>query len=81
MNKKIKELAKRATYTVKGANGCVWGDHVDLEKFAELIVSECANEIQTLMDCNTQQDEFDQGVYNGLDMAKDCIKQQFGVKE
>jgi hypothetical protein len=40
MNQLIKELREQATYTVKGANGCVWGDNVNLEKFAELLVEE-----------------------------------------
>ena len=44
MNERMKELVMQATYTVKGANGCVWGDNVNLEKFAELIVRECAEE-------------------------------------
>jgi hypothetical protein len=42
MNTRIQELMKQATYIVKGANGCVWGNNVNLEKFAELIVRECA---------------------------------------
>ena len=41
MNERMQELLKQATYTVKGANGCVWGDNVSIEKFAELIVLEC----------------------------------------
>jgi hypothetical protein len=42
MNQHIQELIKQATYTVRGANGCVWGDNVSLEKFAELLVQQCA---------------------------------------
>jgi hypothetical protein len=45
MNERFKELAEQATYTVKGANGCVWGDNVSIEKFAELIVRECSGVI------------------------------------
>jgi hypothetical protein len=59
----------------------IHGSEENLEKFALLIVQECLNEIQSLLDCNTQVDEFEQGVYNGLDMAKDCIKEHFGVEE
>ena len=40
MNQRMQELLKQATYTVKGANGCVWGDNVSIEKFAELMVEE-----------------------------------------
>jgi hypothetical protein len=49
MNERMQELLKQATYTVKGANGCVWGDNVSIEKFAELIVRECASIAQTYM--------------------------------
>ena len=45
MNERIKELAEQATYTVKGANGCVWGDNVSLEKFAKLIIEETLNQV------------------------------------
>ena len=76
MNERIKELAEQAT-SYNNSDGWLF----DKEKFAELIVRECANEIQSLLDCNSQVDEFDQGVYNGLDMAKDCIKEHFGVEE
>ena len=82
MNKQIEDLMYRAGLT---AQGC-WDqmdeyDQKAIEKLTELIVRECLNEIQSLLDCNTQVDEFEQGVYNGLDMAKDCIKQHFGVEE
>ena len=80
MNDRIETLAKAAGYDMinKAAMRALG---FDVEKFAELIVKECLNEIQSLLDCNTQVDEFEQGVYNGLDMAKDCIKQHFGVEE
>lgn len=82
MNKQIEDLMYRAGLT---AQGC-WDqmdeyDQKAIEKLTELIVRECLNEIQSLLDCNTQVDEFEQGVYNGLDMAKDCIKEHFGVEE
>ena len=38
MNERIKELAKEA-----GAQGIVNRDFIDVEKFAQLIVRECAN--------------------------------------
>ena len=85
MNKRIRLLAELADKAIRETdlrevNG---GIHITpaFEKFAELIVLECLNEIQSLLDCNTQVDEFEQGVYNGLDMAKDCIKEHFGVEE
>ena len=85
MNERTQRLALLAEQAIRETdltevNG---GIHITpaFEKFAELIVKECLNEIQSLLDCNTQVDEFEQGVYNGIDMAKDCIKEHFGVKE
>ena len=79
MNERIRQLAEQATTYHNGGLGTEI-ELFDKEKFAELIVKECLNEIQSLLDCNTQVDEFEQGVYNGLDMAKDCIKEHFGVE-
>ena len=82
MNERIRELINEATSFKEGLIEGKYDIEVfDKEKFAELIVQECLNEIQSLLDCNTQVDEFEQGVYNGLDMAKDCIKEYFGVEE
>jgi hypothetical protein len=67
MNERINELAKQATYTVKGANGCVWGDNVNLEKFAELIGLECMY-VGRLAQINNQ-------------LVDTEIKEYFGVKE
>jgi hypothetical protein len=45
MNERIRELAKLA-----GAQGVVNRDFIDIEKFAELIVQECANELKKWKD-------------------------------
>jgi hypothetical protein len=42
MNKRIRELAEQAGATTFGGKQCIFGDE-DMEKFAELIVKECAN--------------------------------------
>jgi hypothetical protein len=42
MNERIKELAKQV-----GAQGIVNIDFINIEKFAELIVRECINKIET----------------------------------
>ena len=76
--KKIPMLEKFAAQSLVESDGELI---FSKEKFAELIIRECLNEIQSLLDCNTQVDEFEQGVYNGIDMAKDCIKEHFGVEE
>ena len=79
MNERIIELADKAVEDISSGPWNISDEFC--KKFAELIVQECLNEIQSLLDCNTQVDEFEQGVYNGLDMAKDCIKEHFGVEE
>ena len=79
MNERIRELWEKAAKTTQGDS---WEEQIKfMERYTELIVQKCLNEIQSLLDCNTQVDEFEQGVYNGLDMAKDCIKEHFGVGE
>ena len=69
MNARIEQLADEA-----GAD--IWGDqvmasrHFDIEKFAELIVRECAHLVDTLNEA-----------YGAPSTAGKFIKQQFGVKE
>ena len=50
-----------------------------LQKFAELIVQECANEIQ--LSTNELSDEYHVGFNTGLVLASKIIKQHFGVAE
>lgn len=47
MNPLIQDLIKQATYTVKDANGVVWGDNVNSEKLAQLVARRC---IQVALD-------------------------------
>lgn len=49
MNALIQDLIKQATYTVKGANGVVWGDNVNSEKLAQLVARRC---IQVALDAD-----------------------------
>jgi hypothetical protein len=52
MNERIKELAERAEYQAQKQSGSDWEVHVEpsreqiFEKFAELIVEECATVIE-----------------------------------
>jgi len=73
MNKRILELARQ-----------VWPDpntsHVNHEKFAELIVRECAD----LCEHESNDDEYDQydmGMSVKAESIKTAIKQHFGVEE
>ena len=84
MNKRIKELAVQAnieftydpTETPMRAFAECWDD--ELEKFAELIVKECAR----LCEHESNDDEYDQydmGQSVKAENIKTAIKQHFGV--
>ena len=66
MNKRIGELAELVG--LLGPNSRVGNAHVATEKFAELIVRECAD----IAGCNAHVSGFSLG---------DLIKQHFGVEE
>ena len=82
MNERIKELALQAmTYVTHNpkANKLNSGDMFD-EKFAELIVRECAR----LCEHESNDDEYDQydmGQSVKAESIKTAIKQHFGVEE
>ena len=74
MNERIKELVKQAT-TIEEHKWGVSYDNFDKEKFAELIVKECA---QVCADRGKHHD----GLYSAW--ASDCserIEKHFGVEE
>jgi hypothetical protein len=78
MNKRIQQLAEQCTDQYRDGRGG-YIDHVDIEKFAELIVEECIGIVENLSpgyaDYRNQiEDTF----------RRDCvekIKEHFGVKE
>jgi hypothetical protein len=47
MNERIKELLEQATTSIKDEYGHWIGSELDEEKFAELIVQECIDKIET----------------------------------
>jgi len=68
MNERIRELAEQAQKVIWAADGNVTElTDLDIEKFAELIVRECAE----VAGCN--------GHISGFELS-DLIKQHFGVK-
>ena len=75
MNERIEQLADQA-----GAD--IWGDqvmasrHFDIEKFAELIVRECANQCDLLLDHRISS-EWSRGTHD----CSRAIKKHFGVEE
>ena len=79
MNERIKELAKQATIRKFDGTGTDMGKLVlDEQKFAELIVRECAGLLEKEAESN-----YDEGtdVYDKLILESKWIKEYFGVEE
>jgi len=72
MNERIKELAEQATIIEYGVDNGSDRISFDKEKFAELIVKECAE-----LTINYRTDDY----YNGWLDYRDEIKKHFGVEE
>jgi hypothetical protein len=78
MNERIKELVKQAT-TIEEHKWGVSYDNFDKEKFAELIVKECAKHA---LDFNHNIQSLQDKVMRGnLDRVQDYIKDRMGVQE
>jgi hypothetical protein len=78
MNERIRELALQA-----GAQGIVNRDFIDVEKFAELIVRECIDKIEThrIPVGNSAAGEMAcEWTYSALKEIRDEIKEHFGVE-
>jgi hypothetical protein len=78
MNERIRELALQA-----GAQGIVNRDFIDVEKFAELIVRECIDKIETyrIPVGNSAAGEMAcEWTYDALKEIRDEIKEHFGVE-
>jgi hypothetical protein len=68
MNPRIKELERQATETVKcGLNGTSTTESFNRKKFAELIVRECADQVDWIL-------------AEGGKTQGDLIKEHFGVE-
>jgi len=86
MNERIRELAEQAGSTHKQNLGVYQFYTEELEKFAELIVKECINEIAYIGKANEVfGDRTDRGGLNHIlwttETAIEKIKQHFGVEE
>jgi len=84
MNERVKQLAEQATCDIKDEFGNWVGREFDKEKFAELIVRECINKIETY--CipvgNSAAGEMAcEWTYAALKEIRDDIKEHFGVEE
>ena len=88
MNKRIEELIAKAT-TVEDTYPAGCDGHpvpvysFDKEKFAELIVKECADVITALPNkmVDMPLSPYNEGWRNGRLLAKEHIESHFGVKE
>jgi hypothetical protein len=74
MNERIKQLAEQA--------GFAYEPSPTLQKFAELIVQECIQVCEPILD-EPYEDmtEFGKGLVEGQDVAIERIKEHFGVEE
>ena len=84
MNERIRDLKEQSllwaieTLDPYALNDNEWGVAID-EKFAELIVSECAAIINDIP--SSPQGSWSDGYYEGCRDSAKQIKQDFGVKE
>jgi hypothetical protein len=91
MNERIKELAKQAYRQDCLKNNPNWKEGVaferfiglmdsTFEKFAELIVRECIQSIQSDMDRETMNGTISLAKHAGMVSAKTVLKKHFGVE-
>ena len=75
MNERIKTLFIQAGGGVEEENGNLWtySDDLDPEKFAQLVVKECLDQLLI----GDQDEDYDKGIY----WSREQIKNHFGVKE
>ena len=87
MNEKIKELRQQATIIVGAESGFAFDREVlDEQKFAELIVKECLDHIDTMeriahASNASIPDDYDEYTYlQTLNVLKSLIKSQFEIE-
>ena len=75
MNERIKTLFIQAGGGIEEENGNLWtySDDLDPEKFAQLMVKECLDQLLI----GDQDEDYDKGIY----WSREQIKQHFGVEE
>ena len=84
MNERIRELAEQATTYIEPTSNSGEGWIFDKEKFAELIVRECIDKIEThrIPVGNSAAGEMAcEWTYSALKEISDEIKEHFGVEE
>jgi hypothetical protein len=86
MNERIKELAEQATKYAHTKNDSLHQFNLDAlyEKFAELIVRECADILmkpEYVMNHPEELTDYNRGWVNGRLLGIEHIKEHFGVEE
>jgi hypothetical protein len=80
MNERIKELMEEAgiyDFVIESM-----GINEELEKFAELLIQQCINVCEPVLDEPYEDmSEFGKGLVEGQDVAVEKIKRHFGVEE
>ena len=79
MNERIRKLVKESNLDVYGLGKERYKWEYTVEKFAELIVSECVAIINDIP--SSPQGSWSDGYYEGCRDSAKQIKQDFGVKE
>ena len=81
MNERIKQLAEQAGWDYSKIERRNQTENFDEQKFAELIVRECIQVSEPVLD-EPYEDmtEFGKGLVEGQDVAIEKIKQHFGVE-
>jgi hypothetical protein len=83
MNQRIQTLALKcgAWHQVYGDQLFMHNHNFNIEKFAELIVRECINVCEPVLDEPYENmSEFGKGLVEGQDVAVEKIKKHFGVE-
>ncbi len=80
MNERIKELAKQVDAGYIPRYDMWQMDSETVQKFAELIVRECIQSIQSDMDRDTMNGTTSLAKHAGMVSAKTVIKKHFGIE-
>ena len=84
MNKRIRELERQATETVRcGLNGTSTAESFNRKKFAELLIRECVKQVEPTQHHEVWAQSYLGGV-DGLDLLYskiNDIKKHFGIEQ
>ena len=80
MNPKLRDLQIQAFAECKKFEDGQFRTDEVFQRFAELIVRECLEQIYSVT-IDNPTDDWDQGYNSGLDQAAETIKKHFGVEE